>query len=251
LPAADRVNQEPLGLAPVASACLRWRRLRCADISQCHGGWPQGLAQGHRHKPPLSSTHLCKCHPPPADVGFFWEAPAKLAPHVPWAVTANMAVRNTDVRFREGFPRTGECWVGSSKVGAMAQARPTAMDGCFRCGWSMAHHPRRFPGQRMTHHGCMMQLSRERVFRRREVVVTARQDAKWGCACNQAQPALTVIYIFAGGGEDVDFCLQLGARLLAVPQATAEHPWWPDRRPKVRLRCFTPTAHHPRRTTHH
>lgn len=44
-----------------------------------------------------------------ADVTFFWEAPAsgQLAGHVPWAVTANMAVPYPEARFRPGFPRTG------------------------------------------------------------------------------------------------------------------------------------------------
>ncbi|KAL4440415.1 hypothetical protein ABPG75_003416 [Micractinium tetrahymenae] len=79
-----------------------------------------------------------------SDVSFFWEAPASglLGKHVPWAVSANMAVPYTGLRFRPGFPRTG-------------------------------------------------------------------------------------------GGEDVDFCVQLGARLVAVPEAAATHPWWPERRPKI------------------
>lgn len=37
----------------------------------------------------------------------------------------------------------------------------------------------------------------------------------------------------AGGGEDVDFCVLLGAKLRAVPGASAVHPWWPDGRPKA------------------
>jgi hypothetical protein len=48
----------------------------------------------------------------PADVSFFWEAPARLAPHVPWEVTANMAVWKTAIRFRSGFPKTGASWAG-------------------------------------------------------------------------------------------------------------------------------------------
>ena len=77
-----------------------------------------------------------------SDVGFFWNAPERLQPYVPWAVTANVAVKYTDRRFGSGFPKTG-------------------------------------------------------------------------------------------GGEDVDFCVQLGHRVRAVPGATAVHPWWPQRRPKV------------------
>lgn len=38
----------------------------------------------------------------------------------------------------------------------------------------------------------------------------------------------------AGGGEDVDFCLLLGARLRAVPGAAVEHPWWEEGRPQAR-----------------
>lgn len=35
-----------------------------------------------------------------SDVGFFWEMPGNPAfPKVPWAVTANMMVKNTDSRF--------------------------------------------------------------------------------------------------------------------------------------------------------
>ncbi|KAL4431746.1 hypothetical protein ABPG77_002962 [Micractinium sp. CCAP 211/92] len=84
-----------------------------------------------------------------SDVSFFWEAPAsgKLGGHVPWAVTANMALPYSAVRFRDGFPRTG-------------------------------------------------------------------------------------------GGEDVDFCVQLGARLVAVPDAAVTHPWWPERRPKIYKRFW-------------
>ena len=82
-----------------------------------------------------------------SDVGFFWDAPASMQPHVPWAVTANMAVKYTNVRFRDIFPKTG-------------------------------------------------------------------------------------------GGEDVDFCVLLGHRLKAVPEASAVHPWWPQRRPKIYLRFW-------------
>ena len=42
-----------------------------------------------------------------SDVGFFWDAPARIQPYVPWAVTANMAVKYSNVRFRELFPKTG------------------------------------------------------------------------------------------------------------------------------------------------
>lgn len=49
--------------------------------------------------------------------------------------------------------------------------------------------------------------------------------APWARCATSVQPA--------GGGEDVDFCLQLGARLVAVPEAAATHPWWPQRRPQV------------------
>ena len=35
-----------------------------------------------------------------SDVGFFWEAPRNsMFPVVPWAVTANMMIRNTDARY--------------------------------------------------------------------------------------------------------------------------------------------------------
>ena len=42
-------------------------------------------------------------------------------------------------------------------------------------------------------------------------------------------------WLAAGGGEDVDFCLQVASHrgLLAVPEASAVHPWWPERRPWV------------------
>ncbi|KAI7842503.1 hypothetical protein COHA_003857 [Chlorella ohadii] len=42
----------------------------------------------------------------------------------------------------------------------------------------------------------------------------------------------------AGGGEDVDFCLQLGGRMRAVPGAGVVHPWWPEGRPWVYRRFF-------------
>lgn len=35
-----------------------------------------------------------------SDVGFFWEAPSNPTfPMVPWAVTANLMIKNTDIRF--------------------------------------------------------------------------------------------------------------------------------------------------------
>ena len=35
-----------------------------------------------------------------SDVGFFWEAPSSPTfPMVPWAVTANLMIKNTDIRF--------------------------------------------------------------------------------------------------------------------------------------------------------
>ena len=36
----------------------------------------------------------------------------------------------------------------------------------------------------------------------------------------------------------MDFCVLLGGRLLAVPQAVAEHPWWPEGRPKASGLCM-------------
>lgn len=33
-----------------------------------------------------------------------------------------------------------------------------------------------------------------------------------------------------GGGEDVDFFVQVGQDLVAVPEASVEHPWWPGGR---------------------
>lgn len=44
--------------------------------------------------------------------------------------------------------------------------------------------------------------------------------------------------------------MQLGARLVAVPDAAVTHPWWPERRPKV----TAPTPHplyHVRHTPSH
>jgi hypothetical protein len=67
-------------------------------------------ALGCTPHPPWRCLAHCLYHRLPADVSFFWEAPAssQLGPHVPWAVTANMAVRPTAARFRPGFPTTGE-----------------------------------------------------------------------------------------------------------------------------------------------
>lgn len=42
----------------------------------------------------------------------------------------------------------------------------------------------------------------------------------------------------AGGGEDLDFNLQLGGRMRAVPGAAVVHPWWPEGRPWVSGACL-------------
>ncbi|KAL0050914.1 hypothetical protein WJX82_009838 [Trebouxia sp. C0006] len=43
-----------------------------------------------------------------SDVGFFWEAPSSTVfPKVPWAVTANMMIKNTNLRFQDCYPKTG------------------------------------------------------------------------------------------------------------------------------------------------
>ncbi|GAB4813173.1 hypothetical protein N2152v2_000219 [Parachlorella kessleri] len=36
-----------------------------------------------------------------------------------------------------------------------------------------------------------------------------------------------------GGGEDIDYCLKLGGKLRAVPDAAVTHLWWPEGRPWI------------------
>lgn len=67
-------------------------------------------------------------------------------------------------------------------------------------------------------------------------------------ACTSCIQGLSLAYTFLphnnhptssqGGGEDVDFCLQLGARTIAVPNAQAVHPWWPGTRVNYYKRMF-------------
>lgn len=102
---------------------MREVRLRTSDsIASCSTGYafercqpptlPAGPSVLPRQPDQLLPTAIRM-----SGVSFFWEAPATMAPlwggQVPWAVTANMAVRlPTAARFREGFPGAGAAWPG-------------------------------------------------------------------------------------------------------------------------------------------
>lgn len=89
----DDVQPNPGCLDAYVAACQRW---------------PQETGFAGPTVLPRAPTRLLPTAIHMSDVSFFWEAPATLGwSHVPWAVTANMAVRQTVVRFRDGFPKTG------------------------------------------------------------------------------------------------------------------------------------------------
>jgi glycosyltransferase involved in cell wall biosynthesis len=62
-------------------------------------------------------------------------------------------------------------------------------------------------------------------------IASKRVDAPWGVTANivvrNSPLRFDPDFIKTGGGEDIDYCLQLKKwPLLCVPEASAEHPWW-------------------------
>eukprot|EP01118_Nematostelium_gracile_P016497 TRINITY_DN6845_c0_g2_i1.p1 TRINITY_DN6845_c0_g2~~TRINITY_DN6845_c0_g2_i1.p1 ORF type:complete len:246 (+),score=46.41 TRINITY_DN6845_c0_g2_i1:46-783(+) len=62
-------------------------------------------------------------------------------------------------------------------------------------------------------------------------IATKREKIPWGVTANllvrRSNHYFDSEFIKTGGGEDIDYCLQLKKfPLLACPDAVAEHPWW-------------------------
>jgi glycosyltransferase involved in cell wall biosynthesis len=142
-----RFNAENLGASGTRNKCLEESLAECVifldDDVIPSTGLIKAYVTAFRNHPeeqgfagptllPRPPT-LAACGLHLSDVSFFWDAPLTMA-RVPWAVTANVAFRNTTERFDLRFPKTG----GGEDIDFCLRSAPR---GLLAVPDAIAHHP--------------------------------------------------------------------------------------------------------------